>query len=182
MSDLTTLQQHALVAYLVQQMRQSGGWAGETHVQKTLFFLKSMMGLPFSYDYVLYKHGPYSFDLHNDIGLMRANKILDIEIRGDYGPSFCPGRLADRLFARFDAQFQKYQRQIDYIAKRLGPRDVKNLERFATAYYLRHENPDTDIGTVASKINELKPHISKESAVDALKFVGDLEENAKTAV
>ena len=179
MSNLTTLQQHALVAYLVKQMRQSGGWAGETHIQKSLFFLKSMLGLPLSYDYVLYKHGPYSFNLHDDIGLMRANMILDIEIRGNYGPSFCPGRLADRLFIRFSSEFRKYLPRIDYVASRLGPCDVKSLERSATAYYVRQENHGANKDVLASIITGLKPHIKPKDALDSLQFVEELEGEAK---
>ena len=181
MSTLTTLQQHAVVAYLVKQMRQSGGWAGETHIQKSLFFLKSMLGLPFSYNYVLYKHGPYSFDLHDDIGLMRANRILDIEIRGNYGPSFCPGRLAERLFNRFSSEFREYGARIDYVASRLGTCDVKSLERSATAYYVRQENPGKNMDTLASIITRLKPHITSKDASESLKFVEELEEQAKAS-
>ncbi len=179
MSNLTALEQHALVAYLVKQMRQSGGWAGETHIQKSLFFLKSMMGLPFSYDYVLYKHGPYSFDLHDDIGQMRANMILDIEIRGHYGPSFCPGRLAERLIGKFSPAFQKYGPPIDYIADSLSQCDTRSLERSATALYVAKELPDSDQVAQSRRINDLKPHISTEAASEALMFVEDLRKKAK---
>ena len=57
----------AVVAQLVKVIRMNQGWAGETHIQKTLFFLQELLQVPTGYDFVLYKHGPYDFDLHDDL-------------------------------------------------------------------------------------------------------------------
>ena len=42
-------------------------------------------------DYILYKHGPYSFDLRSELAVMRARYQLDLKPRYPYGPSFILG-------------------------------------------------------------------------------------------
>ena len=69
---LDGLEQQAIVVETIARLRSHGSWAGETHVQKSLFFLKNLLRVPLNYNFVLYKHGPYSFDLHHDVGKMRA--------------------------------------------------------------------------------------------------------------
>ena len=37
--------------------------------------------MPLGYDFTLYKHGPFSFDLRDDIHALRADGLLDLEPR-----------------------------------------------------------------------------------------------------
>ena len=53
MTALENIERWALVAKLVQGMREKRGWAGETHIQKTLFFLKHLLQVPVGYTFVL---------------------------------------------------------------------------------------------------------------------------------
>ena len=57
----------AAISRLVEVMRAIGSWAGETHVQKCVYFMQGLLEVKMEYDFVLYKHGPYSFDLHNEL-------------------------------------------------------------------------------------------------------------------
>ena len=54
----TRMEQWGIVAKLVETMRSDNSWAGETHIQKTMFFLKNVLKVPTLYDFVLYMHGP----------------------------------------------------------------------------------------------------------------------------
>ena len=179
MAALSTFERQALVAQIINNMRAEGGWAGETHIQKSLYILQEMLGVPSSYDYVLYKHGPYSFDLHDEIGQMRANMVLDIEPRSPYGPSFCLGPVGETFMRKFSELLQRHQKSIDYIVGSLAKSDVNHLERLATSLYVALENPDWETGRLAREITELKPHISLEVATAALEEVVKLKINAQ---
>jgi uncharacterized protein YwgA len=57
------LRRAAILTRLIEQLRNGGSWCGETHVQKATFFLQELLNVPLSLDFILYKHGPFSFDL-----------------------------------------------------------------------------------------------------------------------
>ena len=179
MTEPNLAEQWALVAKLVDEMKKKGQWAGETHIQKTLYFLKSMTKVPCMYDFVLYKHGPYSFDLHDDLGKMRAHLVLDIEARRPYGPSFSLGQVGEKSIKRVEEAIDKHVSQIDFVVEHLGSMDVRTLERYATALYVKNEKEDSDPESLGKAITERKPHISEEDAQRAVQWVNDLEEKAK---
>ena len=171
---LEGLQQQAVVVETVRQLRSHQSWAGETHVQKSLFFLQNLLGVPLSYQFVLYKHGPYSFDLHHDIGRMRAYDFLRLEARAPYGPSFVPGLISEKLIARFDETVEPYRPSMEFIGKYLGTANVRELERYATALYVKLEHPDQSSDYLAESIIKVKPHISLEQASAAVQSVDNL--------
>ena len=180
MTGLKRAEQWALVAKLVDEMKEKGQWAGETHIQKALYFLKSMTKVPCMYDFVLYKHGPYSFDLHDDLGKMRAHLVLDIEARRPYGPSFSLGQVGEKSIKRVEEAINRHVSQIDFVVEHLGSMDVRTLERYATALYVKSEKNDPDIKSLGRAIVDRKPHISEEDAKSAVEWVNDLEDKAKS--
>ena len=143
MTDLTDIRLKAVVASLVESMENRDGWCGETHIQKTAFFLKRLMNVPLDYDFVIYKHGPYSFDLHADLMAMKANQFLMTESRLPYyGPSFRQGKLSEVLISRFPKTLRKLERQIAFVAEELGGKNVRELERLGTALFITSIEPD----------------------------------------
>ena len=112
------------MAKLVEGMEQKLQWAGETHIQKALYFLHSMLNVPCLYNFVLYKHGPYSFDLHDDLGKMRAHLVLEIEPRRPYGPSFPSGQLGENSILKVEESVSRYFSQIGFVVENLGGMDV----------------------------------------------------------
>ena len=171
----------AVVGQLVKSMRESDGWAGETHVQKTLFFLQELLGVPCGYQFVLYKHGPYSFDLHDDLGRMLTNQVLVLVPKLPYGPSFGLNEVGDRVVGQRNAVIQPHKESIDFIVNTLGNKDVRELERLGTALLLKKQFARLDAGTLASEIVRLKPHVPENLALDAVREVSDIESRAKEA-
>ena len=178
---LENMDRWAVVAQLIKSMRGNQGWAGETHVQKTLFFLQEMLQVPSGYEFVLYKHGPYSFDLHDDLGRMLTNSVLALEPRPPYGPSFGLQSVGENLIQRRTLILERYSEQIKFIVETLGKKDVRELERLGTALLLRKEFPGVDQETFAAKIVEHKPHVPENLAFDSVREVSRIEENARAA-
>ena len=73
-------QNRAVLVALIRSLRAKGSWCGETHIQKAAFFLKNLTGVPIDFDFIIYKHGPFSFELNDELSLMKAYRLLDLEV------------------------------------------------------------------------------------------------------
>lgn len=174
-------QNRAVLVTLINALREKGSWCGETHIQKAAFFLKKLAGVPVDFDFILYKHGPYSFDLHDELSVMRAFGLLDLEVSYPYGPRIANTDMGSTLLARFPKKPAQYQRQISFVADKLGDKGVVDLERLATAYFVTLDHPESDQETRSKAIVKLKPHIAIDSARQAVADVDCLVEEVRAA-
>ncbi len=160
----------AVVITLIDELKKRGSWSGITHLQKTLFFLQDMMKIPLGHDFVLYKHGPYSFDLQPAVNAMLANQILNYEIREpDFGASFVRGDNCKVVFTReTESLIEQCRPRIEFVAEKLANKNVSQLERIATAFLVYDREGLDDDEAVAWRINQLKPHVSIEKAKEAI--------------
>ena len=55
----------AILLQLIGSLKKYGSWGGETHVQKATYSLQQLKSVPLNFHFVLYKHGPFSFDLRD---------------------------------------------------------------------------------------------------------------------
>jgi len=171
MKRLQKSQKSAVILSLVEALLEKGSWCGETHIQKCTYFLQELVCVPLGFDFILYKHGPYSFDLSDKLMAMRADEMLKLKSQQPYGPSIVPGENSDRLKKLFPKTICKYKEPVEFVAKELGTCGVAELERIATALYvtLKDINRKKErIDKRASRINKLKPHISIDQAQQSL--------------
>ena len=163
------LKRSAIVLSLIEQLREKGSWCGETHIQKTTYFLQEMLEVDLGFEFILYKHGPYSFDLTDELTAMRADMLIQLKSQQPYGPSIIPGPTSEQLNRLFPKTVEKYKNEVGFIASELAQYGVAYLERIATAFFIANENDMDTLEQKAAKINNVKPHISKEDALEALK-------------
>ena len=164
-----------MLAELADQLHANGSWCGETHVQKATYFLQELTAVPLGVDFILYKHGPFSFDLRDEITEMRANGFADLQPQPPYGPSIVAGPNRELLRDYFGEQSAGFAAEIKYIASRLGTMGVAELERVATALYVtRSDDQDLSVDRRARQIVELKPHIKFDQAVHAVRQVDQM--------
>ena len=135
MKRISQIERRSLLCHLVAQMRDEDSWAGETQIQKSAMFLQELLGVPLGYDFVLYKHGPFSFDLRSELALMRARLQLDVEPHLHYGPSFIPG--VRGLLALKSPT--RYGNAIKFVAEKISVQDTRSLERISTAFFLQEK-------------------------------------------
>jgi uncharacterized protein YwgA len=174
------LKRRALITQLVGEMSAKGSWCGETHIQKGVFVGQELLGLPLDFDFILYKHGPFSFDLRDELARMQADGVLrDIVRPGPYGASLMPGELAKPLLAQFPKTRDKFSEKIRFVASALGDKGVNDLERIATALMITREKEGESTDSRARRLVELKPHISRSDALDAVRSVDGLIAAAK---
>lgn len=172
------LRRAALLTRLMEMLRERGSWCGETHVQKSTLFLQELKHVPLGFDFILYKHGPFSFDLRDDLTNLRADEIITLEPQWPYGPRITPTERSKYIQGIYSKTLAKYDDSIAFVAARLGNRNVADLERLATAFFVSQRAKDSaSIDERAEQLMELKPHIPRDSAVAAVEEVDDIVED-----
>lgn len=148
----------SIVCLLVKEMRHQGSWGGETHVQKGTYLLKHLVGVPLEYKFTLYKHGPFSFQLRDDLDYLRSGRALAYETQERYGPKLRVDRAVESKEA------PKYLPEIRFVAEALGSKGVTQLEALSTALLVTLEKDDADIESRAARLLKLKPHLGDRAA------------------
>ena len=123
-----------------------------------------MLNVPLGYDFELYLHGPYSFDLKDELEDMLYMDELGLKPRPGYGPSFFvtgPGK------NRMDKS-SEFVGAIEFVAKEVAQKDVRQLEQISTAYFLMIQDNGLSEEQIPAEVNRLKPHISEDVARSAL--------------
>jgi len=173
-------QRAAVLALLIRRMLSRGSWCGETHVQKATFFLQELMGVDLGFSFVLYRHGPFSFELRDELSLMQADDLISLQVRQPgYGPALVPTQFSDVYLERFPKTLGQHQASIEFIANELGGMNVAELERIATAFFIAERSDGTSVEDMAQELVGLKPHISIEDALQAFEDIERLKDRAK---
>jgi uncharacterized protein YwgA len=177
------IQRDGLLFELIDELTDYGSWCGETHIQKATYFLEAMMGIPLGFPYVLYKHGPFSFDLSDELASMRADALLEWEIKPEpYGNALKTTNVSAGLKARMPRTLARYRPAISFVAEKFGTRGVKDLEKISTALYVTKEAPGRGGEARALRITELKPHITLDEAKEAVCFVDEMFREAEPVI
>ena len=178
---MNRVERYALLAELISNLERKDSWCGETHIQKAAYLAQELVGLPLGLDFVLYRHGPYSFDLHDELTAMRADGMLRVEPRNPpYGPSLKPTDRAGKLRADRRALLDPFTARLDFITEIVGTKSVVELERLATAFFVTREQPlGASVESRAARLHELKPHVSLEQAKHALETIDETNEAAR---
>jgi uncharacterized protein YwgA len=92
------LQRAAVLIDLVERLRAHDSWCGETHLQKAAYLLQQLADVDLDYDFVLYKHGPFSFDFRDELNELLVDGIIRYEPQPPpYGPRIAVTAQAERV-------------------------------------------------------------------------------------
>ena len=170
-SDRPIKKREDILLRLIGKMRESDSWGGETHIQKSVFFLQHLLKVPLPYQFVIHLHGPYSFELRDDLTRLRARNKLQVQPNPGYGASLAvdPSVDIDNLSG------EEFTDRIRFVSTKISTKYVRDLERIGTAYFLRHvaSEPRPD-SRLAEELRRLKPHIAQADAERALEEVKEL--------
>lgn len=174
------MQKVVILCELAKCMADKGSWCGETHLQKATYFLQRLLDVPTGFDFILYKYGPFSFDLREELAAMRADGFLDLASHPiPYGPSLVPTELSRRARERFPKTLDRYREQLQFVADQLSAEGVLGLEQLATALYVTLERDDVAPQERAQWIKKLKPHVTIEDARKSVEMIDGIVERAK---
>ncbi len=157
-------QRHALVLEMIEALGRKGSRTGKAHIIKGFFLGQAAGLLRVPFEFFLYKHGPYSIDIEAAIEQMKSYGAAEVEPAFDgYGVLLSPGKNAP--FAERHGSLSADTIQgIDRVSEFLRYRNASQLERLATAAWIRTREEITDADQVARRLHELKPHVSLEEA------------------
>lgn len=161
------LERSAILTSLIEKLIKKWSWCGETRIQKTTYFLQELLKVPLEFHFILYKHGPFSFNLRDELSGMRADDFIALEPQPGYGPKFVLNEKNTFLKSHYQETIDKYEKEIDFIIEELGKMQAAELERVATAFYISQKKGG-DMANRARMINDFKPHISIKLAQEAV--------------
>ncbi len=174
---MTIREQYALLLKLAKELKTHGSWAGETHVQKTAYFLQELLNVPLGFKFVLYKHGPFSFGLRDSLSQMESERFIELKEQPyPYGPSIVPGK-AEATLREMAPTTAAFADQVGFVAEKLGPSGVAELERLATALLITKDG-QTPRHHYVARLTELKPHVSEPDAQAAFARLNAIQDDA----
>lgn len=177
---MNKLAQEAVLIGLARRLDEHGSWSGETHLQKAAYLLHKLLDVQFDFDFILYKHGPFSFELRDELSSMRADHLLERQAQpAPYGPRLLTTARGRELEQRFKRTMADMGPRLDWIADRLGDKGVAELERLATALWVTRQMGPTSVQERAEAVNELKEHVSVGTAAEAVEEVDRLVAEAQ---
>ena len=160
----------AVIGALIAELRAAGSWCGETHVQKSIYVLQEGLHVPMRYGYILYKHGPYSFELKSEMAGLIARGLLRQEFSSPpYGPRLAGTDVMETHFGRYAGRVGEHSSAIQQVARFFRDRGVAELEVLSTALYVTVSNRGETAEKRAERIHGLKPHVSRWTALGAVK-------------
>lgn len=165
---MNRVQCYSLTLELIRQLRNEGSWCGETHIQKSMYFLEELLEVPTPHKFILYKHGPFSFDFRSHLNELRARNLIMYKHVPPYGPQMVLTEEGKKYLDAKKATIEEWESKISSIATCLGDKGVADLEKLATALMITRQEKLTDTEERASTLNEWKPHISIEEAKRAV--------------
>jgi len=162
---MTPLAESAVLCSLRDALEARGSWCGETHLQKAAYLLKVATGVPLSAHFVLYKHGPFSFDLRDSLTDMRVRGMFRLEPQPyPYGPRIAAGRRSDAMQEWFADQVEAFRPAVEAVADLVDGKGVGALESLSTALLLLRDDPAADDHSLVAQLRAVKPHIGPEEA------------------
>lgn len=171
-------QRFCIILDLIEDLKNNGSWCGETHIQKAVYFLQEVGLVPTDLEFILYKHGPFSFDLRDELTAMRATGLIEIKVNQyPYGPSIAITDMGKMLQKRLSMTVSQYRKNISYISTQLGSKGVAELERLATALFVKETEGITNKVAAAAKIHSIKPHIPIDIAMAAFEASMEIKSN-----
>ena len=171
---MNRLRRAAVLTRLIEELRKNGSWCGETHVQKTTLFLQNLMQVPLGFDFILYKHGPFSFDLRDELTSLRADELIKLEPQWGYGSRLATTDRAVYIQKLYSKTVDEYKDSLSFVAQKLGNKTVAGLERLGTAFFITDGSPNLSVDQRIERLTTLKPHVGRDEAIAAVREVDQI--------
>lgn len=151
-----TSQQSELALSAIAALNEVGKGESRTHIHKLLYFAQRWGIVEETFPYSLYLHGPYSYDLDQELLELEAfKKVKKFRDPAGYG-------------ARYKVDGIEVSEQLKRLAQWLGPKSTRILEALATAEYVE----EADESKCVAAVREVKPHLTEaevRAAVDEIR-------------
>ena len=178
------LWQARLVSDVVEALRENGSWTAESHVQKCIYMVKELFDKEVSFRFVPYKHGPYSFELRDEIGRLLSTRVLVSEPARPYGPRIRTRSDSAHLRRQLERVDHGLSDQIAFVAGKIGAMPASDVGLLATGILVLKEQETCKKSSQESlaRFRYLKPAVEEETCIkficDAQKLIQDVRKPA----
>ncbi len=174
---MNRLQKVVILLDSVESLQAKHSWCGETHLQKTTYFLQTLLDVPLDYEFVLYKYGPFSFELSDELVRIRADGLLKSVPTPPYGTTLQLEEESRNLRNKFAKTREQFKQDIEILTDEIGNKGVKELERLTTIHYIKSQNGNSVAPeAVITRLIELKPHIDYKDGEESYKTLESMIE------
>ena len=141
------------------------------------------MNAPFEWIFVIYKFGPYSFDLAHLIGEIHSCRLVELMLQWWFQPKIKVMRYGKDFYEDINELCYKYRKQIEFVKEELGSQNLSEIELLATGLYIisYEKVHDKTVENRSRILNHLKSHIKLNDASTFIGEVDSLIERAQTA-
>jgi len=176
---MNRLERDVVILALLEELKSRGSRSGETHLQEAIYFLQELFRVPLGFEFVYYKHGPYSFDLADEFTALRADYLVEVKSTPAYGPSLLPAPGSRDLIVRFHRTFRTYEEPIRFVVTWFAGKNVAELQKIGTALYVTISGPGNSVESRAERIQELRLNVRLEEVREALQMVDQMSTAAR---
>lgn len=170
---MNAYQRMALLLRLMELLREKGSWCGATHIQKSAYFAQDLTKVPFRYDFVIYKYGPFSSLLRDELSGMLALLVAELDVHDMFfSPKYGIGRRGRKVMETFGECIEKYKNQLEFVSDKIGQMKIKELEQVGTALFVTREmGNEASVHVRCERLLRRKPHIAEGDAVTAIERI-----------
>ena len=169
---------YALTLRLAASLYENGSWCGETHIQKNMYILDNIYGEAEDLKFTLYKHGPYSFILHDLINDLYGLNFIIPESTPPYGPRIKVSESGFLFLNKYRLPVEK----INSITSLFANKSVQKLEKESTALMIEKQYPKANITERAHELHRVKPHISLDDALTVTHSMEGIREKLLSSI
>jgi uncharacterized protein YwgA len=125
--------------------------------------------------FILYKHGPFSFDLRDELYSIHADGLVELVTRpAPYGPSWRVTDAGHQFMSRVGSSVPDHGKAIKFVVEKLSGKGVAELERLGTALYVTRMHSELSPDERANQIVELKRHVRITDAKSAISEMDEM--------
>ena len=176
------LQRAAILTELMDRLRANGSWCGETHVQKAVYFLQEILGVPTGFNTSFTSTGPTHSTSQRTSPrcgpTFSWNSIIALLVTVQ---AWFPLRRAWSFATVTREPWPTTGPRLSTSPRHSERGESPSLEKLATALYVAREMGETsDPLQRASRMHELKPHVSEAEALTALQEFDRIARDAQS--
>ncbi len=174
----TPWHRYALIAELALSLEGKSHQFGKTSLQKLVYLLQELKGVPTHYRFSLYTHGPFTAQLLGDLDLVEALGAVRVEyvLSGYGGYQISPDRELAPIRGKASEFLNENKTSIDRVVEEFGAFSAKDLELRSTIVYLdrdvKRSKKDLDRDDFVGLVKKVKPRFTEDAIAEAL---GELE-------
>jgi uncharacterized protein YwgA len=164
--------QYAAISYVAEKA-QGAHPLGKTAMQKLIYLIQELTGVPVGYRFRIYNYGPYSSDLAEDVTYVEF--LNGIRVDFDAALNSYKIEVSEKApFLKEKARefIDRYQSGMDKIIQEFGQRKARELELVSTTVYVSRVLQATQTYSqerLMSQVQEIKPKFRPEEIQQAIK-------------